>query len=129
MRTDTPRWGRAAALVLAVLARGAFALGAPEVFEKAAPSVFAVHALDAAGKPLGFASAVVIGPGRLVTSCQAIAKAKKIELRREGAAREATLELADVERDLCVIASPGLDAPAAAIGLQAVKIGQKVYAV
>ena len=123
------RWRTVAAVAAVLFAVPALGLGPAEVFEKAAPSVWAVHALDAQGKPLGFASAVVIASGKLVTSCRSLAKAKKIELQREGAAREATLEQADVERDLCIVSSPGLNAPAAALAAQPLRIGQKVYAV
>jgi hypothetical protein len=119
----------AAAVAATAFALPAMALGPAEVFEKAAPGVWAVHGLDAQGKPLGFASAVVIASGKLVTSCRALAKAKKIELRREGEVHEATLEQADVERDLCVVSAPGLNAPAAALAAAPVKIGQKVYAI
>src|SRR3954467_10540485 len=129
MRATTGRCGSAAALVLAGTAASAFALAPADVFERAAPSVWAVHALDAHGKPLRFASAVVIGAGKLVTTCHSLVKAKKIELRREGVAREATLEQADIERDLCLLSSPGRDAPAAVLAAQPVKIGQRVYAV
>src|SRR4051812_25158100 len=116
-------------LWLTLFASSAFALGPSEVFEKAAPSVLGVRALDSQGKPLAFGSAVVIGPGKLVTSCHVLAKASKIELVQEGSTREATLQQADVERDLCVISAQGLAAPALALAPQPAKIGQRVYAI
>jgi len=108
----------------------ALALTPPEVFDKVAPSVWAVRALDAQERPFSHGSAVVIGRGRLVTNCHVLAKAKSIQVRRENVSYEAKLEHADVERDLCTLSVSNFTAPAVqTVNLAQVKVGQRVYAV
>jgi hypothetical protein len=128
MRRGNAQWG---AVLFAGLAAGsASALSPGEVFEKVAPSVWAVRSLDEQERPFGYGSAVVIGPGRLVTNCHVLAKAKAIQLRRENVIYEATLERAHHARDLCLLSAKNLPSPAVAIGkLEDVKVGQRVYAV
>ena len=119
----------AAALVCAAGTTPAHALDAAEVFQRTSPSVWAVRALDAQQKPIGFGSAVVIAPGRVVTACHVLARAKSIELRRENQVYEARLESPDVERDLCMLSAPQLRAPPARVAAGSTRIGQHVYAV
>jgi hypothetical protein len=128
MRRSNLAWG---AVFLAALEAGsASALSPGEVFEKVAPSVWAVRSLDEQERPFGYGSAVVIGPGQLVTNCHVLAKAKHIQLRRENVTYEAKLELAHHARDLCLLSAKNFPAPAVMIGkLEDVKVGQRVYAV
>lgn len=117
--------------LLAVLAAGpAFGLNPGEVFEKVAPSVWAVRGLDAEERPISHGSGVVIGPGRMVTTCHVLAKAKAIQVRRDKRAYDAALEHADAERDLCLLRIEEFNAPAVAVaGSAEVKVGQRAYAV
>jgi serine protease Do len=116
--------------VLAIVQGSAHALTPSEVFEKVAPAVWAVHALDGEQRPFSFGSGVVIGPGRMVTNCHVLAKAKAIQVRRENVKYEAKLEHPDVERDLCILSIPQLTAPAVEIAaLSTVRIGNRVYVV
>src|SRR5947207_15893048 len=102
--------------IACVLASSAtLALAPSEVFERASPSVWALRGVDAAGGPISYGSAVVIGAGRLVTACSVLAKTRSIQLRRDDVVREAKLEHADAERDLCLLAAPGVASPAAAL--------------
>lgn len=122
----------AAAMLL--LARAALAQGgalAPEVlFEQLAPSVWTVDVFDAQGKRAGTGSAVVIGPGSLVTNCHVIAKAKGFAVARENVSYGATLEHADPERDLCLLKVRNFSAPAVTIGnADDLKVGARVYAI
>jgi hypothetical protein len=111
-------------------AGGALALPPDEIFERTGPTVWALRALDADEKPLASASAVVIGPGRVVTSCQVLARARKVELRRANAIFEAKLEFPDVERDLCQLRADGLSAPAAAPGsARTLRPGKRIYVI
>ena len=119
----------AIASVLVLAARPALALDAAQVFEKVAPSVWAVRGLDAQKKPIEFGSAVVIAPGKVVTACHVLARAKAVELRRENQVYEARLESPDVERDLCILSVPRLGAPPARLAAAPAKIGQHVYVV
>jgi len=108
----------------------AYALSPSEVFEKVAPSVWAVRGLDASQKPFSYGSGVVFAPGKLITNCHVLAKARSIQVYRAGSGRAAKLEHADAERDLCILAVAGLDSPPVAIvRLPELKIGQRVYAV
>src|SRR5688572_5198294 len=127
--TKAMKW-RAAAAFACALSTPVCALTPAEVFDKVAPSVWAVRGLDATERPFSYGSAVVIGPGRLVTNCHVLAKAKTIQLRQDGVSYEAKLEHADYDRDLCTLAAAKLTAPAVQIlPLREVKVGQRVYAV
>jgi len=103
---------------------------AEAVFERAAPSVVVVERLDAAGKRNGFASGVVIGAGRVVTACHAVAHTAAVQVRHAEERFAAVLEFADSERDLCQLVVDKLTAPAAKVAsVQALKVGQRVYAI
>lgn len=112
------------------LAGQAIALTPSEVFEKVSPSVWAVRALDASERPFSFGSGVVVGPGRLVTNCHVLARAKSIQLKRENLLFDAKLEHADVERDLCTLTVANFTAPAVQIlDMSKLAVGQRVYAI
>jgi len=103
---------------------------AEAVFERAAPSIVVVERLDAAGKRNGFASGVVIGAGRVVTACHAVAHTAAVQVRHEEVRFPAVLEYADAERDLCQLVVDKLTAPAVKIAsVQGLKVGQRVYAI
>lgn len=75
-------------------------------------------------------SAVVIGPGKLLTSCHVVRNAHHIELMRGYALWTARLRGGDAERDLCVLAAPEVDAPSAIAGTStSLRAGDAVYAV
>jgi serine protease Do len=125
----------ATALASAVLAAGAAAQGpdpvAPEqLFERLAPSVWTVETFDARKQPLGMGSAVVIGPGNLVTNCHVLAKASQVAVARDNVSYGATLEHPDPERDLCILKVRNFNAPPVAVGdIGKLKIGSRVYAI
>lgn len=101
-----------------------------EVFERAAPSVVVVERLDAAGKRNGFASGVVVGPGRVVTSCHAVSGTAAIQVRVRSDRLPTRLEYADVERDLCQLEVEELNRRAVRIvAATQLKVGQRVYAI
>lgn len=100
-----------------------------KLFEKLAPSIWVVSTFDAAEKRLGQGSAVVIAPGTLITNCHVLAKARGFIVRRDNVAFGATLEHADVERDLCQIQVKNFHAPAVEMApTTELRVGQKVYA-
>lgn len=118
------------AAALALVAAAAAHAAPADVYAQVAPSVWKVVTYDADGLPLGQGSAVVTGPGTLVTNCHVLAKAKRVAVRRDKTTLDARLELWDVQRDLCQIKAESLEAPAAALGdAAAVQVGQSVYAV
>jgi S1-C subfamily serine protease len=114
----------------ALIANLAMALQPTEVFEKVSPSVWVVRALDASERPFGQGSAVVIGPGRLITNCHVLAKAVSVQVRRDNVTYEARLEHADAGRDLCLLQVARFDAPAVEMAkVDELKVGQRVYAI
>lgn len=128
---------RIAALALAVLASGA-AAQAPaadpvppdQLFERLAPSVWSVEVFDARQQPLPGGSAVVIGPGRLVTNCHVLARAQRVAVARDNVSYGATLEHPDPERDLCLLRVANFTAPAVTVaGAEGMKTGARVYAI
>ena len=118
------------ALVLGASAVSSRALEPAELFEKVAPSVWGVQTEDAQGRKLASGSAVVIGPGRLVTNCHVLAKARSFVVKKDNISYGATLEFPDPERDLCQIKVANFSAPAVEIArIDQLKVGAKVYAI
>jgi serine protease Do len=100
------------------------------IFEQVAPSVWSVKAYGANEKLLASASGLVIAPGKLITSCQVLARARQVKLRRGNAIYNAKLEFPDVERDLCQFDVPGLLAPVLAQeSARTLRPGQRVYVI
>jgi serine protease Do len=101
-----------------------------QLFERLAPSVWTVETLDAKGQPLAMGSAVVVGPGSLVTNCHVLAKAARVAVARENVSYGATLEHPDPERDLCMLKVRNFNAPAVTMGdVEDLKVGSRVYAI
>jgi serine protease Do len=122
-------------LLTAAIASGACTVSAQvlepdKLFEKISPSVWVINTFDEAKKPLGQGSAVVIAPGTLITNCHVLAKAKSFLVNRDNVMFGATLEHADVERDLCQVQVKNFTAPAVEIAATTgLRVGQKVYAI
>jgi len=117
-------------LTFAGIATGANALEPDVLFARVAPSIWSVRTLDAQERPLQTGSAVVVAPGRLVTSCRVLAKASSVVVRQDNVSYGATLEFPDPVRDLCqlsVARFPAPSVPFAPPGLA--RPGQRVYAV
>lgn len=101
-----------------------------EVFERAAPSIVVVERVNAAGKRSGFASGVVTGPGRVITSCHAVTGSASVRVRQRRETLSTRLEFADLERDLCQLQVDGLTARSVRIvPSRHLKVGQRVYAI
>ena len=106
------------------------ALEADEVFDRASPSVWGVLTVDQKSAPMSRGSAVVIAPGRLITNCHVVDKAKAVWVRRENVMYGAEVELRDGARDLCQLKVANFSAPAVTIApLDAVRVGGKAYAI
>jgi hypothetical protein len=109
------------------LSGAAHALPADQVFERAAPNLWALRTLEAGNQAGNRGSAVAIAAGKAVTSCSLLARARGIELHRDKTVHAATLEFPDAARDLCQLDVPGLlaqEPPHAAP-----RMGQRVYAI
>lgn len=115
---------------VATVSGQALALTPAQVFDRASPSVWVVKTYDAAERPLALGSAVVVKRGELVTNCHVLAKAKYVRVRRKNVIYEASLEYADVWRDMCLLKVENFDAPAVAIRPKAdLKVGERVFAI
>lgn len=131
-RAYLPKFSRGIALLLAAIGtQGSANVLEPDVlFARVSPSVWSVRALDAQERPLQMGSAVVVAPGRLVTSCRLLAKASSVIVRQDNVSYGATLEFPDPVRDLCQLSVARFSAralPMAPAG--SARPGQRVYAV
>lgn len=122
---------RAALCLAGILAAGSVqALEPDALFAKVSPGVWTLRTFDAQERPLRGGSAVVVGPGRLVTNCHVLAKASSLVIRRDNVSYGATLEFPDVERDLCQIKVANFrEAPLSIAPAGSARVGQRVYAI
>lgn len=117
-------------LVLALLPLKALAMTAQEVYQAVASSVWGVATFDDSNRVIGTGSAVVIGPGQLVTNCHVLGKAKALVVRKENVSYGAKLSHADVQRDLCLLKVDNFSATQVEVApLSQIKIGSKAYAI
>ncbi len=70
-------------------------------------AVFKLSAVGATGKIKG-GSAVLIAPGKLLTTCHVTRDAASIQVHRGGARSTAKPDIVDIEHDLCVLSAPDL---------------------
>ena len=124
------RYRVVALAVWMVVPAAAQTLAPDQLFDRVSSSVWSVKTYTADEKLITSASGIVVSPGRVVTSCQVLARARQVRLRRGNAIFEAKLEFPDVERDLCQLEAVGLDAPAAPAGsARGLRPGQRLYVV
>ncbi|WP_137922321.1 serine protease [Hydrogenophaga sp. 2FB] len=118
-------------LVLSTALAGAQTTLTPEaLFESVSPSVWVVRTQDSNSRALLQGSAVVIGPGRLITNCHVLKQARTLSVGRENVSYGATLEHPDPERDLCQLRVSNFTAPAVQIApLDSLRVGARVYAI
>lgn len=120
----------ACALCLLTASGTALALPPDQIFDRAAGVTWQVRTLGANERLLGAASGIAVAPGKLLTSCGALARAQQVQLRRGNTIYDAKLEFPDVERDLCQLDVPELAAPAPALGsARTLRPGQRVYVI
>jgi S1-C subfamily serine protease len=120
---------RAAFVAASLVASPLFAIETAPPIAKLAPSVYGVRTYGANEAPLAGGSAIVIGPGLLVTACHVLAGAHAITVRRDNVSYGATLDAPDVERNLCLLRVDNFSAPAVTVAAAIPGFGQKVYAV
>ena len=132
MKINPTKWektlGRIATLLflLPILASAQDAAPSPQ--EQVQSSIVKVNALEeGGGRSLG--SAVVIAPGKAITSCHVLRHAREINLSIQGQTWRSQLVAQDIEHDLCVVAVPELVAPAVNLGASTeLAEGQLVFA-
>lgn len=113
-----------------LLAAAQGSLAPATLFEQISPSVWTVRTLDADHRPLMQGSAVVIGPGRLVTNCHVLLQARAVAVARENLSYGATLQHPDTERDLFTLSVANFNAPPVAIApAETLRVGSRVHAI
>lgn len=118
------------AATLASAALPARALPPDQIFERASPGVWSVKSYTAEERLLASASGVVVAPGKLVTSCQVLARARQVQLRQGNTIFDAKLEFPDVERDLCQLDVPGMSTAPQTVGsARGLRTGQRLYVI
>ncbi|MBX3609523.1 MAG: trypsin-like peptidase domain-containing protein [Hydrogenophaga sp.] len=118
------------ALALTCAAHAQTDLTPETLFERVAPSVWTVRTADTEGRPLTQGSAVVIGPGRLITNCHVLRRAARVSVGRENVSYGAELEHPDTERDLCQLKVANFSAPPVTIAPpESLRVGARVYAI
>lgn len=128
MKTSrSPQW--IAAFLLATSGM-AHALTPDRIFERVAPSVWSVKAYGTGEKLLASASGVAIAPGKLVTNCRVLVRARQVQVHRGNLIYDAKLEFPDIKRNLCQLTVPGMSAPVPAqVSARALRPGLRIYVV
>ncbi|MDP1789781.1 MAG: tetratricopeptide repeat-containing serine protease family protein [Methylibium sp.] len=93
-----------------------------------APSVLKIEAVSPSG---GFqlGSGVIVGPGKVVTNCHVTRNAERVQVVKGGVRWTATLQAADMLRDLCLLRVPRLEGEPVPIARAAtLQPGQQVLA-
>jgi len=108
----------------------AFAMTPGQVYEAVKDSVVVVMAHDQQGKLVGLGSGVVLPSGDIITNYHVVKAGVRYTLGRGKHVVPATVKAADPDKDLCLLAAPGLVAEPARLGKAArLKVGDVVYAV
>jgi serine protease Do len=123
-------WRDWMAMVVMAASTSAWPLEPEALFAKVVPSVWTVVATDAQGRNSSQGSAVVIGPGRLVTNCHVLARMTRFQVTKDNVSYGAKLEFPDPENDLCQIRVDNFHAPAVELAdMAALRVGTRVYAI
>jgi S1-C subfamily serine protease len=89
-----------------------------------------IETWDAAQRPAGQGTGVVIGRGEVITNCHVVHGAAALKVRGYGVAVDAAIHYRDTDRDLCQLSAPGLQAAPVALGsVRRLEVGQRVYAI
>lgn len=109
----------------------AYASDARDVFGQIAPSVVVLETLDETGASLGAHSAIVVGSGFAVSTCDVMDGAYRLILRAGTTSSEAKVVARDRQRNLCKLAVRDFVMPATPLDLSDTlpSTGRRVYAV
>ena len=100
-----------------------------QIFQQASKSIVVVQAYDREDNPVNQGGGVVTGKETVVTNCHVVEDSAKLNVVHDTRLYDATVTLADHERDLCQLAVPQLIAPRAALWTGRLRVGQRVYAI
>jgi tetratricopeptide (TPR) repeat protein len=110
------------------LASSASALTPAEVFTQVSPSVAILETFDERGQRLGSYSATVIEAERLVAICEVLETAATLRVVAKSGDIAAKVLARDRDRNLCLIAAPGLAATALVRQTNPPATGSRVFA-
>ncbi|MBU7571724.1 MAG: trypsin-like peptidase domain-containing protein [Hydrogenophaga sp.] len=117
-------------MAAAAVSAPAWALEPDALFAKVAPSVWTVVATDAQARSPSHGNAVVIGPGRLITSCHVLARMTRLQVVKGNVSYGGRLEFPDPENDLCQIQVDNFQAPAVELAPgDTLRVGARVFAI
>ncbi|HEX8610771.1 MAG TPA: trypsin-like peptidase domain-containing protein [Telluria sp.] len=112
-----------------VAASGSSALGMEDLFAKLSPFVARINMYNGASI-VGTGSGVALGGNEIITNCHVALAGSRLQVKLGQDSYEATVAVADEERDLCKLSVKGLNAPAAVIGSSGeLRTGQRVIAI
>jgi serine protease Do len=115
--------------VAAPAAGGSGALGMEDLFAKLSPYVARINMYNGASM-VGTGSGVALGGNEIITNCHVALAGTRLQVKLGHDNYDATVAVADEERDLCKLAVKGLNAPAAVIGASGeLRTGQRVIAI
>jgi hypothetical protein len=117
------------AVLLASVVTSLAAKTPEQIFHEASRSVVVIHAFDQDENPINQGGGVVTGKESVATNCHVVNDSAKIFVHYDKQVFEATVKHTDVERDLCQLAVPKLNAPRAPVWTGKLRVGQRVYAI
>ena len=117
-------------IVLACLCldNSARALAPTEIFTQVSPSVAILETFDEQGQRLGSYSATMVETERLVAMCEVLETAATLRVVSKSGGVTARVLARDRERNLCLIAAPGLSAAPVPRLTQPLAVGSRVFA-
>ncbi len=105
------------------------AMGMEDLFAKLSPYVARINMYNGASM-VGTGSGVALGGNEIITNCHVALAGSRLQVKLGQDSYDATVSVADEERDLCRLSVKGLNAPAALIGSSGeLRTGQRVIAI
>ncbi|RSZ60159.1 DnaJ domain-containing protein [Massilia atriviolacea] len=105
------------------------ALGMEDLFAKLSPFVARINMYNG-GNMVGTGSGVALGGDEIITNCHVALAGSRLQVKLGQDSYDATVSVADEERDLCRLSVKGLNAPAVVIGASGdLRTGQRVIAI
>lgn len=98
-----------------------------EFYSRMAPSVVKIEAHNTNGR-VSIGSGVMIAEGIAATNCHVTRFARSVEVIKGGLAVSADSQISDLERDVCILKAPGMNAPVVKKTNGKLHLGQDVVA-
>ena len=124
---DNLRFG--ALIIFMSLAASVYAKTPEQIFSEASRSVVVIHTADQEGNPVSQGGGVVTGKEAVVTNCHVVNDSAKIAVHYGKQVLDATVKRSNLERDLCQLEVPRLNATRAQLWTGKLRVGQRVYAI